>query len=113
MRSQFDRQFSTPLRVRAFGEKHSDLFPSSSLSGRMFGTIAQAIPELSKTAGSQAAGLALAKEGVTAKAEAREALREWIVDKTLIARLALSPDGANLVITGTDGNVILFKLDLP
>ena len=102
MRSQFNRQFTTLLRVRAFGEKHSDLFPPSSLSGKMFGIIAEAITALSNNAGSQAAGLALAREGTTAKAEARQALREWVVD---ISRTARS--------IGRDHPEILAKFRLP
>ena len=86
MKGQFNRQFDTLLRVSMFGEKHSDLFPPSSLAGKLFGAVADAIPQLRKNDGSQAAGLALSREGVTAKAEARETLREWMVALTRTAR---------------------------
>jgi len=89
MNNQYQRQFETLLRVRAFGDKYSDLFPPTSLSGRMFATIASAITELSQYAGTQAAGFGLARESVTAKAEAREILRECLV---AIARTAGSID---------------------
>lgn len=78
MQNLFNRQFEMLLRVRAFGEKHSDLFAPTSVASKMFAVIAAAIPELSKNAGAQAAGSALTREGVTAKAEAREALRECL-----------------------------------
>ena len=87
MNNQYQRQFETLLRVRAFGDKYSDLFPPTSLSGRMFATIASAITELRQYAGTQAAGFGLARESVTTKAEAREILRECLV---AIARTGVS-----------------------
>jgi hypothetical protein len=86
MKSQYIRQLETLVRVRAFGEAHSDLFPPSSLSGKTFGVIAGAIPTLRDNAGSQAAGRSVKEEGLTLKTEAREALREWIVDISRTAR---------------------------
>lgn len=43
MKTQYTRQLETLVKVRAFGQAHSDLFPPSSLSGKMFGVIANAI----------------------------------------------------------------------
>src|SRR5438094_2659184 len=86
MRSQLSHQFDTLSRVSAFGDKHPDLFPPTTFAGKMFGVIADAIPELRKNDGSQAAGFAMAREGVNEKAEAREALREWLVDISRVAR---------------------------
>jgi serine/threonine-protein kinase len=40
-------------------------------------------------------------------------LREWVIDKTLVVRLALGDDGTTLATGGSDGNVILFQLDMP
>jgi serine/threonine-protein kinase len=40
-------------------------------------------------------------------------LREWVVDKTLILRLALSADGTHLATGGSDGTVIVFTLEMP
>ena len=76
MKSLFNRQFDTLLRVHTFSEKHPELFSLPSLAGKMFATVANAIPALSKYAGSQEAGLALAREGVNSKAEARQNLRD-------------------------------------
>ena len=89
MKNLFNRQFEMLLRVRAFGEKHSDLFPTTSLAGRLFASNASVITELSQSAGTQAAGFAMASEGATSKAEAREHLRECLL---VIARTARSID---------------------
>jgi len=78
MKTLFNRQYDALLRVRAFAEKHSDLFPPATLAGKMFAVIAAAIPDVTKYAGSQEAGFALAREGLSSKAEARQNLRDCL-----------------------------------
>ena len=67
MKTLFNRQYDALLRVRAFAEKHSDLFPPATLAGKMFAVIAAAIPDVTKYAGSQEAGFALAREEAIVK----------------------------------------------
>jgi hypothetical protein len=86
MKNLFNRQFETLLRVRAFFEKHSELFPPTSLSGKAFDTVVAAIPELSRYMRSHAGVVALVREGVTSKAEARQELRDRLEAVTRTAR---------------------------
>jgi hypothetical protein len=86
MKNLFNRQFETLLRVRAFFEKHVELFPPTSLSGKTFGIVAAAIPELSKFMRSHASVVALTQQGVVSKAEARQEVRDRLEAVTRTAR---------------------------
>jgi hypothetical protein len=90
MKDLFNRQFDTLVRVSAFYRKHSHLFSPESLSAKMFEVIGEAIAELTRHIGSQAAGSALAREGSISRAEARQALRDvWKLSPGRHARSAV------------------------
>ena len=86
MRNLFNRQFEMLLRLSAFGRRHADLFPPASLAGQMFEVITSTLPELSKSAGSQAAGFAVTREGSVSRAEARAVLLDCLDAISLTAR---------------------------
>jgi hypothetical protein len=86
MKDLFNRQFDTLVRVSAFYRKHSHLFSPESLSAKMFEVIGEAIAELTRHIGSQAAGSALAREGSISRAEARQALRDCLEAITRTSR---------------------------
>ena len=69
------RRYEMLVRVRQFGTDHRELFPASSLAGKMFATVANSVGELSKQAASQVSGKSAAREGTSTKAVARSALR--------------------------------------
>ena len=86
MRNLFNRQLDMLVRVLAFGKKYAHLFPPDTLAGKLFAIIAATIPTLSESAGSQAAGVALNRQGVTEKAESRTVLLDCLDAITQTAR---------------------------
>ncbi len=74
MRNLFNRQFDMLVHVLGFYKKYAHLFSPDSLAGKMFAIIATSLPQLSESAGSQAAGAALTREGTTSRGQARAVL---------------------------------------
>ena len=67
------RRYAMLARVRDFGQAHRGLFPESSVGGQAFATVAAAVAELSDHA---VAKMSSAREGISAKTEARRGLIE-------------------------------------
>ncbi len=76
MTSKETRKYEMLVRVRDFGDSHQELFPRSTLAGKLFVEIADAVDELDQHAVSKMSAHGAALEGGGARVEAREALRE-------------------------------------
>ena len=75
--NSFDmRRYEMLVRVREFGNTQADVFPPSTIAGQAFAEIAATIQGLNTHAADHLSGRGSAREGVTSKAVAREALRE-------------------------------------
>ena len=57
------RRLEMLVRVRDFGAAHRDLFPASTLGGKMFVTVGSAVTALSEQAASQLSGRGTAVAG--------------------------------------------------
>src|SRR5262245_41048125 len=73
MNTMETRRYAMLVRVKDFGEAHRDLFPESTAGGRAFAAVAAAVAQLS---GHTVSKLSTARDGLRAKAKAREALVE-------------------------------------
>jgi len=91
MTSKLRLRLEMLLRVRDFGEAHRDLFPESSLSGKAFGQVAQAVAAIETAA---TATLLAAKDGRREKGAARAVLAEAVRTIARTAR-ALAPRTRN------------------
>lgn len=90
------RRYEMLVRVRDFGAAHKDLFPTrTTVGGKAFATITEAVEELTKHVASQLSGRGTAREGTTSKAVAREALRDE-VDAIIRTARALALDDPGL-----------------
>jgi hypothetical protein len=88
------RRLEMLVRVRDFGAAHRDLFPASTLGGKMFVTVGSAVTALSEQAASQLSGRGTARGGASSKAVARAALRDSLDAISRTARaLALDNPG--------------------
>jgi hypothetical protein len=76
MRTIDKRRCDMFVRVSAFGAAHPDLFPASTLGGRIFAALDSAVHELSAYLVTQAARQGDARGGVMLKDDARRALRD-------------------------------------
>jgi hypothetical protein len=83
------------VRVGDFGVEQGGLFPSTTTGGQMFAAVAATVAELSQHATNQVKGGGTAREGVTAKAGARQALRSQLEKIARTAR-ALAVDTPEL-----------------
>ena len=95
MNSLNTRRLEMLVRVRDFGAAHRDLFPASTLGGKMFAAVASAVAALSQQAASQMSGRGTARGGSSSKAVARAALRERLQAISRTAR-ALALDNPRL-----------------
>ena len=86
MQNLFNRQIDMLSRVLAFNQRHADLFPPNSLVATLFAIIGAALPDLSKAAGSQAASIALSREGSSSRGEARAEVLDCLDAICLTAR---------------------------
>ena len=94
MNSLNTRRLEMLVRVRDFGAAHRDLFPASTLGGKMFAAVGSAVAALSQQAASQMSGRGTARGGSSSKAVARAALREHLQAISRTARaLALDNPG--------------------
>jgi hypothetical protein len=94
MNSLNTRRLEMLVRVRDFGAAHRDLFPASTLGGKMFAAVGSAVGALSQQAASQVSGRGTARGGSSSKAAARAALRERLQTISRTARaLALDNPG--------------------
>lgn len=74
MKNRFTRQFEMLSRVAGFFARYSSLFPAVGLAVELFAVLTQALPAISKAAGSEAAGVAQKRERTLVKVEARTAV---------------------------------------
>ena len=95
MRAIDKRRYDMLIRVRSFGAAHRDLFPASTLGGRMFAALDSALHELSADVVTEAVRQSGARGGVALKDDARTALREALDAIARTAR-ALALDRPNL-----------------
>ena len=88
------RRLEMLVRVRDFGATHRDLFPASTLGGKMFATVGSAVTALSQQAASQVSGRGTARGGSSSMSVARAALRNSldVIGRTARA-LALDDPG--------------------
>jgi hypothetical protein len=95
MRSIDRRRYDMLVRVSDFGAAHRDLFPASTLGGRIFAALGSAVHELNTSVVTQVVRQSDARGGVTSKDAARGALREALDAIARTAR-ALALDVPNL-----------------
>ena len=89
------RRYEMLVRVREFGRSHAELFPPDTMGGRGFAEVTKAIEKLVAHSAEHFSGRGSAREGVTTKAVARDALREDIEALVRTAR-AMSLDTPGL-----------------
>ena len=77
------RRYEMFVRVRDFGTTYGHLFPGSSLAGETFAAVGAAAKQLSEHAVSK---MATANRGASARATAREELREMLETFSRTAR---------------------------
>jgi hypothetical protein len=105
MTSVDTRRYEMLVRVRDFGAKYAERFPSSSLGGQAFATVTAAVAELSQHTASLLSGRGTTREGVTSKAVAREALRDDLDAIVRTARaIALDTPGIDDKFRAPRGN---------
>src|SRR5262245_7331841 len=105
MTSVDTRRYEMLVRVRDFGAKYAERFPSSSLGGQAFDTVTAAVAELSQHTASLLSGRGTTREGVTSKAVAREALRDDLDAIVRTARaIALDTPGIDDKFRAPRGN---------
>lgn len=68
------RRYEMLMRVHQFGADHQDLFPPSTLGGKSFTAVGEAVTALKDHSATQYSGRGSAREGTVSKAVAREAL---------------------------------------
>lgn len=90
------RRFEMLTRVRDFGVEHASVFPTTSVAGKIFTDVSDAVDKLDRQAVSQFTGQGSSLEGTQSKASARQALRDTLEHFTLTAQaiaLANETDG--------------------
>jgi hypothetical protein len=96
MMNSFDmRRYEMLVRVRAFGSRHANLFPTTGIAGKAFADIAAAIQDVDTHAADHETGRGTAHGGTTDKASAREELRETLESMVRTAR-AMALDNPKL-----------------
>jgi hypothetical protein len=76
MNSDNTRRYDMLKRVCDFGAGHADVFPASSLGGKMFARVAAAVAALDEHAAARVSTDGTVRDGARAKSAAREALRD-------------------------------------
>ncbi len=69
------RRFDMLVRVKEFGAAHADLFPADTLGGQSFARLGALADRLAAEADAESSGRTAARQGGTAKAQARAVLR--------------------------------------
>jgi hypothetical protein len=76
MNSYNTRRYDMLKRVCDFGDGHTDVFPASSLGGKMFARVVTAVAALDEHAAARVSTDGTVRDGARAKSAAREALRD-------------------------------------